>query len=373
MNKFLEIFFYALILKLIRSDIITEKIYTNANAYQITATFAPYLIRARFDIDMSLDYNLFSDFFAHDLYSPTKKDVLYKERLLTGSIFKGEFSFTSSSDILKDFELCSLPYKDYTITGSLGLGPDIDPDNSVIYHFYNKGFIPKKAFGFGKIKDNVVMFFGGVPKKYKENLFETNIKIITNNKGWGFKLNSIIFNNKEQTTFDNTYYAYIDVNNDRIFAPEEFMDFVEKNIFKEYIKKNICQLKGGDEISFYNCKCSKITDFPDMEIIFEGKYKIVWNFKKSFMQLNKSEECLFLIQRNYIDPKSDKWLFGSLFIEDFVSEFDYENKTMTFYTKTPIIKNFSHSFKGLQKTLFIVNFLVLTLGHLLLLRGFFSK
>ena len=77
---------------------------------------------------------------------------------------------------------------------SIGLGffDNSNYNMSVVHHLYKQKIISELQFGFSKFSERKI-FYGGIPREYTINKFQSKCKIKSNK--WGCSISKILFNN----------------------------------------------------------------------------------------------------------------------------------------------------------------------------------
>lgn len=110
-----------------------------------------------------------------------------------------------------------------------------------------------------------------------------------------------------------------------IKAPKEFMLFLENKYFKN---KN-CKLHNLDGKFFYICDEMSYYKCSDMTFVF-GEFGLTVKKEKLFYSIGSS--YVFLIGENK-KFKQYKWVFGNLFLKNFITVFDTDEDKMRFIPK----------------------------------------
>ena len=320
--------------------------------------------------DMEIDYTyLYKDIFKKEQkFNNETATIGLKGTVYTGTTLNNDFIFTGINQHvnLTNFLFIIIPERGLvTNTGSIGLNYKIYSDQYSFLHQLKKfGYIEHLSFGFNKLFDNgqeSEIYFGGVPENIIKNKNKAIIHVNENYTHWGFNLSSFYFG-EHQFPFDNDKYAFINVENDRVFAPLEAVEHIINTAFKEYIENQICVYSKKKNRLYVNCKCSKIHDFPSMTFIID-KHLIEIPGEDLFHPVTSDNNCLFLVQRNYLEGKENTWFFGNKFLKTLVSEFNYEDKAIYLYSDKPIevcrelINNYTHS-----KVVLIITIIISLLG-----------
>ena len=140
------------------------------------------------------------------------------------------------------------------------------------------------------------------------------------------------FGNEESEIYVNEEYAKFTSEHFNILAPYRFLQFMKKTVFKDYMEKGKCMYTSSDRYHFYSCDCDVLDKLEDIHFVFNN---IVHTFKmKDLFEIYDpsemgSEFCELLISKS----NDDKWSFGVMFLEKYMSQFDYESNTISFYSE----------------------------------------
>lgn len=182
-------------------------------------------------------------------------------------------------------------------SNSIGFGyTDINTNYSTIRRLYDEGKIDKKMFAIGKnVIDETPLYIGGIPKEIISSCSSKIVlKVDEMHNKWGFKLKRIAFDGKEE--YNNTEYAYLGSNNDRVFAPAKFITYLNKNIFSPYYSNRSCTFYSEYGSAYINCNCDAIDYFPNMTLYIDN-YIFILDKQNSFVKVI-GDICLFLFQQN---------------------------------------------------------------------------
>ena len=244
--------------------------------------------------------------------------------------------------------------KDVTNKGIIGVSFKFsDEKYSLIHQLKNQGFIDHLSFAFSAIgfQNNGQMFFGSIPESYISNMNKNVIKVDQSRKGWGVPLDSIEFTIDDKTyQYENKYYAHFNAYEDRIFVPDDFFMYLNDIAFKKYYNNGACHLTADTRRKYINCNITMIKDFPEIKFNIGG-IKIMLNYQKLFGLLSR-KNSYFIIQVNSFDEDNkDTFLFGSFLFDQFITEFDYEEKTVNLYSQI-VLETYSNN--TMKKSLLIV-------------------
>ena len=107
----------------------------------------------------------------------------------------------------------------------------------------------------------------------------------------------------------------------------------------EYKKNKKCR-----ETSFFGfvfsieCDCEIVKSLPGLEFTFDDKIFII-KFEYFFSQ-NK-DKCFLDITHDFIF--ANEFVFGTVFLNLFITNFDYDNKAISFYSDDVIIKDINEN------------------------------
>ena len=251
---------------------------------------------------------------------------------LTDLIFNNQLSSSDDPIILKDFPFYLIDSRNIPTFDSFPLGRQIFNESfSIIHSLYNNCFINKKSFGLYYNKQNYDswLYIGGIPREVLDHKpYNTTCSINqTNSSQWTCTLNSIIIQSDETETYINEHPLIFQSNTEYILAPYDFISFMHKEIFnKYYMHNNTCHIY--QTINSYTAKCnvSLINTFPNISFIIN-------NTLFTFSQNDLFDDDYFIIILNEDDD--NEWKFGIKFLSKYISYFNYETNTISFYNSIP--------------------------------------
>lgn len=327
----------------------------NTNFYGIdlqvpfTWTLPSYYLQNKF----LMDYEIYTVFFggfpylAHLHSAPLQLYDRYNHKIIVS-----EFTFFSIIDHEKD----SFNHE------GLGLGINEKKEFSIVHLLKKNGYIEKLEFGILPRNQKGTLYFGGIPSEIRNNKkYKAYIK--TYNNTWSATLNSIHFYNtksKSENKFSITFIddlkgnsyiyeniIYFQMNINTINVPENFMKYLTQvSFFNQLINKGICIYVNSSTEIYISCNYQSFSSFPDY-IVFSLS-GIPFSFKIAELFECNKKNCKFLM--THLTNKENSFIFGYVFMSKFLSEFNLEAKSITFYSNTPfgipitlnkeILKNF---------------------------------
>ena len=226
------------------------------------------------------------------------------------------------------------------------------------YQIYNKEFSPiyqfkqkypneRMMFGFHIDSSyQSSMYLGELPTKLTKGKHKAICSINKEkNPYWGCFLSKVYITNMNGTVDDNfnievNEYVPFQTYNRLIMVPRWFMDKLRYNYYYNYL--DICSFVEKFGNMYYSCKNDDKLFSGFINFQFDNTvYKIP--LKKIYELFGKDNKfCNLLIQTS-----NDKWEFGSLFLEQFVTQFNYEDSIVEFYSDNPfeVISNKRNSMK----------------------------
>ena len=247
---------------------------------------------------------------------------------------------------------------------------------SLVHVLYNNKIISYKKFGISLNKMNsVVLCLGGFPKEiiksfpYKHKFNNANKQ---SNK-WTLNLNGIIIgdvNNNSQIYVQNEI-GLLSTRERFIYAPMDFFIYLNtSNVMRTMFEQNICFVQTINGVYEILCKCGFLNRLENITFVIEG-HMIEMNAFKLFRSYY--DKCLFQI-KGYFENKNweTKWVFGNLLMKEYSMLFDYEDKTITFYSQE---ENFKQSkIFGSHYGNADINFHLKKMGYIIIMymQGFLS-
>lgn len=367
MNFFQIIFIFPYFLCV---KIIKEQLFVTYNSFSIHVTYEDLIgYGVIFDINIPFSYTVKFNYGNAPINNETKEIEIERTKC-KASYMKGLLKLSYSNQTIEDFSIYLVyPEGRYLKSSAFGLGyKNIEPEFSVLYHLYQKGLIDKLAFGIGMSKINefgVDLYLGGFPKSLIKGTNYISLKVDDRFGKWGIELREIFFGNETKDKFVNTFHAYLASDEDRVFAPSEFMHYINRNIFKEYYINRSCTFYEDRGSHYINCKCNTIHNFPPLKLVI-GEYIINLSWEHSFIDLHRQNICLFLIQTNF--ENTEEWKFGLFFYNKYFTEFDVDNKKIILYSNTEFLseKKFKINLQQGILIIIIVLLLILIVNFLLL-------
>ena len=204
-----------------------------------------------------------------------------------------------------------------------------------------------------KNNDDFDNFNGNIFFGYTHNIKEFNDKFKENNFFEflaGYRPNSLVY---WDIKFDNIYFGNIPqeknithkqtelAGNMRMsMGSDEYQDYINKNFFDEYIKRNICQLKkilNYTDYMYYECKNNKefdIKKFPTLKLELKElvyKFNFSLNYKDLFFTHDNHIYFGIFFDKFFKLRFQPRWKLGSTLFRKYLFVFNQDTKKIGFY------------------------------------------
>lgn len=342
-------------------------IYTSYSNYQgtykIFLFFNHYTYTSVFLLNLERNYSCFSSYMYPDRcrkdkkeiefiqFSPKKYDVVECWGNPDLSYFPGELENITFYTFKDDIPIEAQFFVGFAFKFE-------DEKYSVIHQMYNSNKILQKKFALVPDRkhnnQNGTFYFGDIPEGLIVNKKRGKCSINENYHTWGCNIDKIIIGDNIVHTINQ--YAHFSVSNNNIFVPSSFFSIIERDLFANYMKNMECKKeKYNDKMHFY-CTDTVIGTFPDIQIVF-GKTKLTIPTDKLFI-CDFYSKCDFLMI-NRLDY-DDHFIIGTPLLSSLDLLFDYDDKSLTFYSNEFIeidLNGNASMIKGLLITIIISLFL----------------
>lgn len=299
-------------------------------------------------------------------------DIQLENKLTTGRKIENSVMIRGQLIPVVFYDVQISPKISFTDIG-LGLSFKFEKEeDSILFHLKKQGIIEKYSYTLyplGKKNEQNQIYFGGFPKSlvrgysYKGTCNQTEESI-----GWSCGLKEIRLGSY---VFKNHYEDHFQASEEDIKVPSEFMQVLRDVYLKEQIKSIKCMTVGlYTGIEFYKCNCKVIKDLPDITFVMND---LKFVFKPALLFITVRDFCVFKISTD--TNVGEKFVFGTAFLNKLVSDYDYENKKITFYSKDVIIRKDGFYFGDFisKKMFFIICMFILSFGIALVLFKQVSK
>lgn len=172
------------------------------------------------------------------------------------------------------------------------------------------------------------IYFGGVPQEVIEHKNKLTCKVSDEYTPWGCMLNAIIVNND---IININRYSFFQSNEQAIIFPHDIMlRIISSPAIQYYITKGICEFREDSSWSYVNCFQSSFYPNNKIEMYF------TFDNKGYRFTIDELFYCTPMVcSSNFYSVQSkygDMIIFGNAFLNKYVAEFDYDEKTVSFYS-----------------------------------------
>ena len=348
----------------IQSKIFTVPLTKMTNAYYLHCSIGEPFQRIYFSIDLENEYSFTNAFIyykgksEHYSFHSAKEISLEKLKIAVEEV-SDLFELYKQDISIKNFHFFILPLNYQTYHSHLSFSyKNNDSNLNYIYQLYKNGHLDSYNFAISITKNEkeAKLLLGGIPSNIISNKYKSTCDVNGEYSSWGCTLNSVIYFNKTYT-FDD--YAMFSIEKEDIFSSYKFIEFLHAVVFKNYMLNSLCKYETNDSLYYYfYCGCEYVKTFADMKIVIGGNV-FLFEGNKLFNRIMK--HCFFKI-KSYKDPEMNKhWIIGSSFIQNIVTQFDYDNHQVAFYTDYKLDYIAQNRNKPISK-LYIIRFIYIICG-----------
>lgn len=388
--KIASLLSFHIILLITCSLVFSEKIiqdnYIMVGRFCISFTLDDSTEITYFEINQQLQDSYYNVLFNQETFIKEVEEITinstnYKRNLNKGIIRIGDAEVAN----INYYSIPQSPPENVKYSGfTLALNPTNDTF-SIVHQLYNNKQINKLVYAFEPIDDLVGYFYiGGVPQEILTNKSSAFCKV--EGSDWGCELEAVYFSDmnkaKVKYLFKNKkkYHAFFQGGIETINAPVEYIDYLKNTIFKKYLENGDCVFEQLGLLFVNGFRCNNgnniIESLPRFMNFIINDYVLsipIQSLLYSYGGEGKEKNILFLVTQSLENGEEDTWTLGALFLNSFISMFDYENKVVNFYTSTKIEKGSELlSQFGLILTFIFTNMLLL-IGIVIILFSSINK
>lgn len=242
----------------------------------------------------------------------------------------------------------------------------INNENVSLVHILKKmNLIEDLVFAYSYHKSPIIsLFVGGVDNSLIDNV--NSFECSPQNNKWGCQLDYIYFDEQFNISFKNNYSLIFEAPGIHSNVPNEFLIFIKNNFLLQPFEKGECYFNTES----FNGKYI----FCQGNIMEKGiPHYIYLNFNGNIIKLDFFKFIHKTISTSWISLTSsfkknekDTWILGEQFLSYFnVTIFDFNKKTITFYSNELIVHSHQINKKFTKKIIIIVNFSFLFFGTII--------
>ena len=314
-------------------------VYQTIRTYDIQIAIPDIINYISLEIDLLNKFSYFAiqrftKEYKDTLHVISEKDITIHQKEQKASLIQFDLHFFQSSLSIKPINFYMFHE---TLTDSydaLSLSFDFNDENESLVHLmYNKKIIKKKSFALlHENKNKCTLYFGVFPMF---NYYQYKGQCLIQNNEWSCQLHQIVLlcNNDKIWSYQNTksYTAKFQTRHRELYVPKHFFDYLLHQVFRDAFKQGYCYINIKLQLL---CSLGYLKElFNGMSFVFDG-FTVTMKIEDLYIVNGKNE--IFMIQMN--ENNRNEFEFGVDFLKHFDLYFNYEDKSITFYTNFPIIK-----------------------------------
>lgn len=260
----------------------------------------------------------------------------------TGKYFALLYSdrLSISNQEVKDFYYYGITYnsfQDSIIKDSIAFPYYVDDyHHSLVHLLYNQSLIKQLMYAIVPVSSTEgFMYYGEIPKTLlKDKNYKGKCNIINNR--WGCKMKNIIFEYQgRRYEFNNRNREIIFQSNEfSIHCPKEFLTFMLEKLNTLSTITDICKPYNSSTIEFITCSPYLFTE-PSNITFHIGDYLFELKMNQIFSCYIDGCFSLFHYDREKKDNE-EIWVIGADFMLKYITIFDYQDKSISFYGNNTI-------------------------------------
>lgn len=213
--------------------------------------------------------------------------------------------------------------------------------HSLIYQLIRRNIIDEAKFGFVP-KDRIggLFFLGGIPSNITTDKSKAKCKIIKGNSFWSCKMDSIFFEyEQKEIEFKNKdWIIQFQTSLQDIRVPSLLFQWFEDKLFKHFYGYENCKIGYYDAHKRFECKTDILEHLPKINFVIDGfvfPVELKELYELSHRKLSHTHRDIILLCED--KELSNKIILGGAFMREFISEFDYLDDYIHFYSDTPFL------------------------------------
>ena len=304
---------------------------------------------------------------------------------LTGFIYEDVVSFKDSSTSFDWMFYTSNITSYYSKDAGIGLaytykGNNID-EFSIAFQLKKKQLTDKAEFSIVCENDyhyHGSLYFGSIPYDLIKNSYKTSCRVSNNGNDqfWKCDLNNLIIRTDDnQRVFK---YNLIKNHNQIIWNSVSNYNYIPLPVFdlftqffdigNEKQENSQCSVRNIQQKKVIECsKSTNSAQYKNVELVLKiDRTNFILNYTDIFECPENKLTCLCLYAYDSTLNDNDNFYFSYAFFHKYITTFDYENKQIVFYSKTPF-SNMGTNNQTIIISLSFCNFILLIFGCILVL------
>ena len=177
---------------------------------------------------------------------------------------------------------------------------------------------------------------------------------------WGLEFENISYGDKGNIE-NVSHIGLFEIETGVIKCPKEFFEYLNENVFKEFIDSNQCTIENKDTLSYFVCNSKapfkKINDIS----FYHRDFNYTFTLSPSDLLYSYKDQFYYLV---ISDSSSSVWTLGKQFLKKYPLLFNPDKKLIGFYKPLPSSSNILHN-------LFILSLIIIIILLLFFIIKFF--
>ena len=213
--------------------------------------------------------------------------------------------------------------------------------HSLIYQLIRRNIIDEAKFGFvPKDRMEGLLFLGGIPSNITTDKSKAKCKIIKENSFWSCKMDSIFFEyEQKEIEFKNKdWIIQFQSSLQDIRVPSLLFQWFEDKLFKHFYGYENCKIGYYDAHKIFECKTDILEHLPKINFVIDDfvfPVELKELYELSHRKLSHTHRDIILLCEDR--ELSNKIILGGSFMREYISEFDYLDDYIHFYSDTPFL------------------------------------
>lgn len=248
-----------------------------------------------------------------------------------------------------------------SLTSVLGLGYQFENENfSIVHQLKKQMFIDKLIFTIdletNSLDNKGKIYFGGTPSELITRKNKATCRVSDSYISWGCQLKKMIISYRNKTQNIPVFqYAHFQNCQPALILPQYLMEQISETFFfREVIQKGLCKFILNESWNYITCSKEVIDNSYDaktsIKFDFDG-YIFSLNLNQLFYCNNVAcSSNFYSIPLQY----GDQIILGSTFLNQYIVEYDYEDKSISFYSDYIFPYEIDHENKILFSLIIII-------------------
>lgn len=271
------------------------------------------------------------------LLSQEEKNLIINpiKSIITGKIAENTFKIENSTyNSFSYYEIELNEETERSLSNGLTFSYLVDDISfSFVYTLYHNKLIDKLQYSI--IPNKFTIYFGELPQDIISNQNRVKCDIINNR--WGCLLKKIYLSNDESIAYENTNIeALFQAHEVNFYVSEKFLLFFINTVNHKLSQNAQCLIEGGNDERYVSCQITAFKFIKNVTFVI-GDSSIHFPIESLFSCSEYGCFSYFHYSKRYDYLGKNVWVFGTAFILNFNSVYDYSDKSILLYSKSVAI------------------------------------